>query len=70
MNGRRKTRTAVLRGKVKLMMMAETVPIPHRREPRAHGRESPVTFFDKGRIVLEMSTLLARWPGRMQLDEI
>src|ERR1700680_2871487 len=45
------------------MMIAEPVPVPHRRKPRTHGRESTIDGFNKSRIVLEMYTPLAGRPG-------
>jgi hypothetical protein len=44
-------------------MIAEPVPVPHRRKPRTHGRESTIDGFNKSRIVLEMCAPLAARHG-------
>jgi len=58
-----KVRATVLCRKVELIITAQTVPVPHRGEPRTHGRESGIGFFDVRWVVLEMRALLATWPG-------
>jgi hypothetical protein len=60
---RRKAWAAVPCRKVKLMKIAETVPIPHRRKSRTHSRESGIRGFYDCRIILEMDATLAARPG-------
>ena len=60
-------RTAVAGGKVKLMMIADTVPVPYRCKPRAHGREPGIDFFDEGGVVVKMGAVPANRPGTTYL---
>jgi len=59
----RKVWTAIPRGKIKLIIIAETISIPDRRKPRTHGRESMIDLFDKSRIILEICAPLTSRSG-------
>jgi hypothetical protein len=63
-----KAGTTVPCGKIKLMLTAETVSVPHRGEAGTHGRESAIGFFDESRIIFEMDAVLADRPGATQLN--
>lgn len=52
------------------MIITETVPIPHRREPGTHDRKPAISLFNESRIVLEMDAVLADRPGIAQLNGI
>ena len=67
-HSRRKAWTAIPCGKVKLIIITETILIPHRRKPRTHGRESTIDLFNENRIVLEIGALLADRPGITRLN--
>lgn len=67
---RREAGATIPRTEVKLMIIAETVPIPHRCEPRTHGRETTIGLFDEGRIVLKMYAVFADRPGAAPLNRI
>ena len=49
------------------MIIAYTVPIPHRRKSRAHGREARIDRFDIRRVILEMDTVLTTRSGPIDL---
>ena len=56
------------------MIVAESVLIPHRRKPGAHGCKSAIDFFNERRVILEMGTPpagrqgMTRRPGAAQLN--
>ena len=64
----RKVWATVACGKVKLIIIADSVPVPHRSKPRTHDRKPGIGPFNEGRIILEMCALLAGRPGISQLN--
>ena len=64
----RKLRATIPRGKVKLVIIANTVPVAHRSKPGTHGCKAWVGLFHESRIILKMCALLAGRPGITQLD--
>jgi hypothetical protein len=67
---RRNLRTTVLLGKVKLMKIAEAVPVPHGGISRTHDGESLPGIFNVRGIVLETGAVPADRPGTSPLNGI
>ena len=65
---RRKVWATVPRGKVELIIAAETILITHGCKPRTHDIEPRPGFFNELRIVLEINAILADRPGISPLN--
>jgi hypothetical protein len=61
-------RTTVPRGKIKLMEIAKSIPVPHGRKGRTHGPYPAIELFDERRVILKIRALLADGARVAQLN--